>query len=279
MQENRNTNTSCGTFQDGRGAVCIDTKRVLDSCRDRDCFEDARVYLDDEGERIIAAATSVRIKNTKLISACVSVDPIPFNCGFYRVTVRYYVKVEGEGCLGVGRSQCFVGITALEKDVVLYGGEGNLRTFSSNGGCSFCSMGDPALVSDDAPVAVVEAVEPIVLGQKVVDCQCGCNECGCEIPTCVCECAGCNVCPTTQGTRLLVSFGVFSVIRIMRPAQLLVQASDYSVPDKECMPATNNESPCALFNTIAFPVSEFKTGAAPINENGNKNGGGCGCGR
>ncbi len=277
MQDNRNTNTSCGSFGDTRGTVCIDTKRVLDSCRDRDCFEDARVYLSEDGENIISNANSVRIKNTKLISAFVGVDPIPFNCGFFRVTVRYYVKVEGEGCLGVGRSQCFTGIAALEKDVVLYGGEGNLRTFSSGGENSFCNMGDPELVSDDAPVAVVEAVEPIVLGQKVVDCQCGCNDCGCEIPRCVCECAGCNVCTGTQAPRLLVSFGVFSVIRIMRPAQLLVQASDYSVPDKECSPATSDESPCALFNTIAFPVSEFKTGAAPVSDNGQRNGGGCGC--
>ena len=277
MQDNRNTNTSCGSFTDTRGAVCIDTKRVLDSCRDRDCFEDARVYLDEEGEEIIASSSSVRIKNTKLISAYVGVDPIPFNCGFYRITVRYYVKVEGEGCVGVCRSQCFTGISVLEKDVVLYGGEGNLRTFSSNGEGSFCCMGDPALVSDDSPVAVVEAVEPIVLGQKVVDCQCGYNDCGCEIPTCVCECAGCNVCTGNQGARLLVSFGVFSVIRIMRPAQLLVQATDYSVPDKECVSATSDESPCVLFNTIAFPVGEFKTGAAPVSDNAQRNGGGCGC--
>ena len=86
------------------------------------------------------------------------------------------------------------------------------------------------------------------------------------------------MCVSNQGTRLLVSFGVFSVIRIMRPAQILVQATDYSVPDKECVPATSDENPCALFNTIAFPVSEFKTGAAPV-DNGQRNGGGCGCGR
>ena len=159
MQDNRNANTSCGSFQDTRGAVCIDTKRVLDSCRDRDCFEDTRVYLGEDGEAIIANSTSVRIKNTKLISACVGVDPIPFNCGFYRITVRYYVRVDAEGCVGVGRSQCFTGIAALEKDVVLYGGEGNLKTFSSEGGCSFCSMGDPTLVSEDAPIAAVETTD------------------------------------------------------------------------------------------------------------------------
>ena len=279
MQDNRNTNTSCGSFQDTRGAVCIDTKKVLDSCRDRDCFEDVRVYLDEEGEAIIAAANNVRIKKTKLISACVSVDPIPFNCGFYRVTVRYYVKVEGEACVGVGRSQCFTGIAALEKDVVLYGGEGNVKTFSSDTGCGFCSMGDPTPARENLPTAIVETLEPIVLGQRVSDCQCGCNDCGCEIPACVCECAGCNVCPTEQGTRLLVSFGVFSVIRIVRQAQLLVQASDYSVPDKECTAATNDENPCALFGTIAFPISEFKTGSAPVGDNGTRGGGGCGCGR
>ena len=30
--------------------VCLDTYRVLDSCRDKDCFEDVRVYLTAEGQ-------------------------------------------------------------------------------------------------------------------------------------------------------------------------------------------------------------------------------------
>ena len=277
MQENRNT--LCGSF-DGRGAVCIDTKRVLDCCRDRDCFEDSRVYLTEYGEEVINNANNVRIRSGKLVWAYVGVDTIPFNKGFYRVTVKYYIKVECEGCVGVGKSQCFDGISVLEKEVILYGGEGSVVSFSSDPNSSYCDIGNLDNVSDNSPIAIVETVEPIVLGQKITDCPINsCCECF-EIPSCICDCLGGNVCGgnASAGNKLYVSFGIFSVIRIVRPAQLLVQASDYCVPDKECTTASNDENPCALFRTMAFPVNSFKASVIPGIQVSGNNKGGCGCG-
>lgn len=276
MQDNRNN--SNGLSFDGRGTVCIDTMRVLDCCRDRDCFEDTRVYLSEEGESVINNATGVRLKKATVVWAYVGIDPIAFNRGFYRVTVRYYIKIEGEGCLGIGRSQNFCGIAVLEKEVVLYGGEGSLVSFSSSEDNNFCDVCDYDNRTTDSPVAVVETVEPIILGQKIADCSCpcSCNECCAELPENVCNCLGGAVSTSSQGARLYVSFGIFSVIRILRPTQLLIQATDYSVPEKECTPATNDENPCTLFRTMAFPVNEFRTHGAPVREN-NRGGGGCGC--
>ena len=76
--------------------------------------------------------------------------------------------------------------------------------------------------------------------------------------------------------RLFISFGIFSVIRIEREAQVLIQATDYSVPDKECSAASNDDNPCSLFNNMPFPVNQFKTTMAPCVELQN-NSGGCGC--
>ena len=77
MQENRNTPLGCN--QDSRGTICIDTKRVLDCCRDRDCFEDTRVYLTNYGEEILACATNVKTKCAKTLWAYVGIDEVPFN--------------------------------------------------------------------------------------------------------------------------------------------------------------------------------------------------------
>ncbi len=281
MQDNRNSCNSNALSFDGRGTVCIDTKRVLDCCRDRDCFEDTRVYLTDAGEEIINSSSNIRLKCGKLIWAFVGVDPVAFNRGFYRVTVRYYIKIEGEGCVGIGRNQSFCGIAVLEKEVILYGGEGNLVSYSSSPENNFCNIGNLDTVSDNSPTAIVETVEPIILGHKVSDCGCGCNTCCndcCEIPEPICCCLDGEITTNSSGAKLYVSFGIFSVIRIVRPAQLLIQASDYSVPDKECTPATNDENPCALFRSMAFPVNEFKTTSPMLQsrENNTKNGG-CGC--
>ena len=277
MQENRNNRCSAGNGQSG--TVCINTRRVLDSCKDRDCFEDARVYLTQEGENILANATNVRTKCVNLIWAYVGVDEIPFNCGFYQVTVRYYVKVELEACLGIGRSQTFSGISVLEKDVILYGGDGGAISYSSTPGSGYCDVGETTAKTND-PVAVVETVAPIVLGTKIIDPSCCPSECSmCEIPENVCCCIGGSVVynSNTNTPRLYVSFGVFSVIRIERDAQLLIQATDYSVPDKECVAATSDNNPCALFSAMPFPTSQFKTTTNRPAENDNGSCSSCGC--
>ena len=285
MQENRNTALFCGTqgqnSQCNNGVVCIDTKRVLDSCRDRDCFEDTRVYLTRCGEEILANSSNVRTRSAKIICAYVGVDEVPFNNGFYRVRIRYYIEVEFEACLGVGRSQCFKGLAALEKEVVLYGGEGRALTFTSTPQNNYCAPCDADNASTNDPVAIVEAVEPIVLATKVSECNCHCP-CGgteyADIPDGIRNCIGDEIISNGNGPRILVSFGIFSVIRIVRPAQLLINATDYSVPDKECTAATNNDNPCSLFRTIAFPTGQFR-GSTCITEMQNtpNNNGGCGC--
>ena len=127
------------------------------------------------------------------------------------------------------------------------------------------------------PVALVETVAPIVLGTKIVEsCNCGCD--CCEIPDAICNTIDGDICTATEGPKLVVSLGIFSIIRIERDAQLLIQATDYSVPDKECVSANNDDNPCALFNTIAFPTQQFKTVMCPTTDINVKNGG-CGCGR
>ena len=102
MQDNRNPTHDPCRNGNGNGTVCIDTKRVFDCCRDRDCFEDTRVYLTPVGEEILSNATNVRTRAAKLLWAYVGVNDVPFNCGFYQIVVRYYIELEFEACLGVG---------------------------------------------------------------------------------------------------------------------------------------------------------------------------------
>ncbi len=280
MQENKNLSFcgGCGG-NDTRGTVCIDTKRVLDCCRDRDCFEDVRVYLTTYGEEVLANSTNIRTRSAKLLWTYVGVDEVPFNCGFYKVVVRYYIELEFEACVAIGRSQNFKGLVALEKDVILYGGEGRAVTFSSNPQSSFCSPFNMDNVGTNDPVALVETVEPVVLGTKINDCVCPCT-CVCteyvDIPEVVRQCLGGDIVTDSDGAKIYVSLGIFSVVRIERPAQLLVQATDYSVPDKECNAATNNDSPCDLFKSIAFPTSQFRGTNRGVGDNSSR-GGSCGC--
>ena len=71
--------TECKGVQ--RDMVCVDTYRVLDSCRDKDCFEDVRVFLTVPGAEMLNRAGAVRAKTAKVVWACVDMDSVPFNRG------------------------------------------------------------------------------------------------------------------------------------------------------------------------------------------------------
>ena len=275
MADNRNSlfgvPRSAGAANGGCGVV-IDTYQVFDSCRDRDCFEDVRVYLDELGQSIIEHTSSVRTKSAEICSSQIAVEPVQLSRGFFRVTVRFFVKLELEACICPGKAQSFNGIAAVEKSVVLYGGEGSVHVFRSNlASDSFCTAPSCGEMGSNLPVAVVETVDPVVLGTRVVEelSECCCHCCCGDIPT--------NVRNTVgelyeNGSRYLaVSLGFFSVIRIERPEQYLVNAVEFSVPDKECAPADTG-SPCDAFRRMAFPIDEFAPGrtVAPIHGN-------CGC--
>lgn len=259
MSENR---FSCGGSSPGRDTVCIDTYRVLDSCRDRDCFENVRVYVNDFGQEIINRTANVRAKRTELCGAYVGVEPIAFNRGFYSILCRIFVRCTMEGCVCPGRPQEFEGVAVVEKKVILYGSEGNVNIYRSTCNQSFCQSMEPDEnnCSSNLPVAVLETVEPVILGSRVVEprtpCNCYCC-CSCEeIPTNVLSAGQGTLSDSPEQNKLFVSLGLFSVIRIERPAQLLVSAREYSVPDKECVTA-DDEDPCSLFRSMAFPTQQF----------------------
>lgn len=268
-----------------RDTVCIETNRVLDSCRDRDCYEDVRVYLSDFGNEIVERATAVRAKHAHIVWSCIGIDPIQFNRGFYAVTVRLYVKILFEVCVGGNHTQEVEGIAAIEKRVILYGGESNVNIFKSNGlSGGFCCDPDPVCGEKNVPTAIVEAVDPVVLGsrilEKISECKCCCCCCEHDLPDSVL--AGMDA-PLIfddgeigKGRYLAVSLGIFSVVRIVRPAQYLINATEYCIPEKECRPVEEDD-PCKIFRDMPFPIGEFCTHGAPPH-NPEKGGGRCGCG-
>ena len=286
MAENRFPCTPAGSPV--RESVCIDTNRVLDSCRDRDCFENVRVYLSNFGNEILERTGAIRARSAKIVWTYIGLDPIPFNRGFFAITVRFYVKLVFEACIGAGRSQDIEGIAVLEKRVILYGGESNVTVFKSNGYGSddFCACPRPDCGEQSAPVGVVEVVSPVILGTRIVEhvneCNCCCCSCEGDLPESVLSSLDGPLCfdeyPAGNGKRYLtVSLGIFSVIRIVRPAQYTVQAVECTIPEKECAPV-DEDDPCRVFRNMPFPTGEFSTsGTIPVHVTQDRSGR-CGCG-
>ncbi len=273
MAENR---CSCGqgsaSASSAKANVCIDTMRVLDSCRDRDCYEDVRAYLTPVGQGIITSTSTVRTTEARILGTSIGVDALPFNRGFYQVTVRFYIRLKSEACVQAGITREFTALAVVEKSVVLYGGEGSTSVFRSTSGEGFCKVNLALDSCEHAPTSVVEVVSPVVLSSRVGcresrSCcvsasQCGCSSCGegnATIPDEILAFFPDGLEPLGEdGTPgLYVSLGIFSVIRLERAAQYTVSATPASVPDKECHPACRDEDPCCLFRAMEFPVTEF----------------------
>lgn len=277
MSDNRCSCNSGGASSGVRETICIDTNRVLDSCRDRDCYENARVYVGNIGQELLDhVGCTVRVVCTNILWTYISVDSIQFNRGFYQITARFYIHVKLEACVGMGRSQAFNGIAVVEKAVVLFGGEGNVSVFRSTPEANRCAPWTGSERSNNLPTAVVETVEPVVLGSTVVEptngCNCACYTCctASDIPQDILEqCSIDTVCDNEDGNKLYVSLGLFTVFRIERPAQFLITASEYCVPDKECV-TEEPSNPCSLFRNMAFPTNEFSGGCRSADETGRK---------
>ena len=255
MGENR----SCSSI--GKDMVCIDTYRVLDSCRDKDCYEDVRVFLTEQGQKIIDHICAIRIKSAHVLWTNMEINTMPFNRGFYQICIRIYCKICCEACVAPGNIQEFCGISVIEKKVVLFGSEGSVSVFKSSNSCSgFCAVPGSMKCSaaTNLPVAVLETVDPLVLDSKIVEPRRPCCCCCCvdEIPESVCCSIGSELVDYDEGNKLLVSIGLFSVVRLERPAQYLVNGVEYCVPEKECVSA-QDEDPCSVFRRMKFPVAEF----------------------
>ena len=76
-----------------REAVCIHTRKIFDSCRDKDCIEDLRFYPKLQYVDVINRALSVKGGSAKLLYVYVDVEPVSFNRGFYTVDMRFFYAV------------------------------------------------------------------------------------------------------------------------------------------------------------------------------------------
>ena len=256
-----------------REAVCVHTQKIMDACRDKDCVEDLRVYLTCASQQVLERAVSVKPGCAELLYVSPIVEPICFNKGFYTVDVRYFYRINADAFVGAARPVAISGLAVFDKRVILFGSESGSKTFTSDmPACPDLQN----LPQTNAPTAVVEAVDPMVLGLKMVD-HCDCN-CQCElseIPASICSAFTADLDFGSGGKRLYVSLGQFSLIRLERDTQLLMPVYDYCIPDKEC-PCDGpscEEDPCELFRHVQFPVSEF----FPQGRDSAESGSSCGC--
>ncbi len=152
--------------------VCVDTTRIYDSCVSKDCLETIRVTFNDEAQALIDSAESIRTRDCDISATSIDVDEVPFNRGYYSVTVNFYFRLRFDTYSAPGAMpRVAIGYANFEKKCILYGSEGKVKIFSSP--ARQRNSDYPEAPKYTNPIAKVQAVDPVVLDTDVVEvCHC-----------------------------------------------------------------------------------------------------------
>ena len=240
--------------EDLRQAFSIHTKKITDSCGDKDCIEGLRVYLTETAQQTLNCSAGARVRCADLLYTYIDVEPVAFDRNHYCVDVTFYYRILADAMVGSNRPVTLQGVAVFSKRVVLCGEDSRAHIYTSR--TRLNGSDGLSRVSANHPTAVVEVLDPMVLGSKIR--EHGCHGTMAQIPTDIAELFEEELITGNMSRYLLVTLGQFSIVRRERDAQLLVPVLDYSIPTKECCETPGcGEDPCEMFSRIPFPESQF----------------------
>ena len=242
-----------------REAVCVHTDKITDSCLAKDCIEDLHVYLTVESQCTLDKAVSAKARFVELMHVAIQLDPVPYSAGYYTVDITYYYRVIADAVMQAGRPCTITGLAVFSKRLVLFGGETTARIYSSRSykNC-LCKKG---LQEASAPEAIVEIVDPMILGSRVQE-VCACNCCATDTPRfrrafstaskrSWCWAANASAC-------LLPSVSSPSPAWSAARSCSFRPSTTASPPKAARMSTgTSDENPCEVFSQIDFPMDAF----------------------
>ena len=239
---------------DLKQAMAIHARKITDSCRDKDCIEDLRVYLTTGSQTLLDTCSQAKVRSAELLYTGIEVSPVAFDRNHYCVDITFYYKILADAVMGAGRPACLYGLARFSKRAVLCGEDSRAHIYTSDPVCQ-----NPEQLNHHLPTAVVEVLDPMVLTSCVRDvCDCHGGDALCAVPAPIRAFFDEELVLSGDRRRLFVTLGQFSIVRLERPAQLIVPVLDYSIPLKECCDNPGGaEDPCEMFSRIPFPAEQF----------------------
>ena len=145
----------CGP-EDLRQAMSIHTRKITDSCRDKDCIEDLRVYLTAGSQKILDCAAGARVRSARLLYTYIDVEPVAFDRNHYCIDVTFYYQILADAMNGSAIPATLCGLAVFSKRAVLCGEDSRAHIFTADtciGGADGAT-----LRAANRPTAVVETV-------------------------------------------------------------------------------------------------------------------------
>jgi len=256
MSDQRTDTQRCDA-RDISQCMSIHTRKITDSCRDKDCIEDLRVYLTTDSQAVLDSATNARVRCAELITTYMDVEPVAFDGHHYCIDLTFYYRILADAVVGCNRPTTLQGLAVFSKRAVLCGEDSRSHIYRSS--TRLGSYDGPSQFFANLPTAVVEVLDPMILASKVREPDgCGCENMTVSIPEPIRNLFDEALVISGGQRQLFVTLGQFSIIRLERDAQLVVPVLDYAIPCKECCDGPGSgEDPCEMFSRIPFPTQEF----------------------
>ena len=118
--------------EDLQEALSIHTRKITDSCRDKDCIEDLRVYLTAGSQAVLDSAASAKVRCADLLYTYIDVEPVAFDRNRYCIDVTFYYRVLADATVGAGRPTTLYGLALFSKRAVLCGEDSRTHIFTSD---------------------------------------------------------------------------------------------------------------------------------------------------
>lgn len=141
---------------DLRQAMSIHTRKITDSCRDKDCIEDLRVYLTTGSQQLLDTAAHARVRSAELLYTSIDVSPVAFDRSHYCIDITFYYRVLADAVVGACRPTTLYGLAVFSKRAVLCGEDSRAHIYTSE--ARMCETDTAAQFHANLPTAVVETV-------------------------------------------------------------------------------------------------------------------------
>jgi len=135
-------------------AMSIHTRKITDSCRDKDCIEDLRVYLTTGSQALLDTCVSAKVRSAELLYTAIDVEPVAFDRHHYCIDITFYYRVLADAVVGVSRPATLYGLAVFSKRAVLCGEDSRAHIYTSD--TRIGETDGPARLSANLPTAVVE---------------------------------------------------------------------------------------------------------------------------
>ena len=151
--------------QDLRQAMSVHTRKITDSCRDKDCIEDLRVYLTRGSQNILDTCAGAKVRCAELLYTYIDVEPVAFDRNHYCIDVTFYYRILADATIGASRPAALYGLAVFSKRAVLCGEDSRAHIYRSD--TRLCGPDGLTRHLANRPTAVVEVTDTISQSKTV----------------------------------------------------------------------------------------------------------------